>query len=152
MMSKHPDEKISVLMDGELEGTERDRLIQELKMDSQTRCCLERYQLISDALKKHLPDMLGHDLFQRVTQAIAGEEPHRQISLKSSDTTHFTWRVTGFALAASLAALAVIGIQWTQPEQSLVSPQLASTSETGPIVADLATTQQIPANRNSDIQ
>lgn len=150
MKDNRPDEMISRLMDGELDGPERERLIQELKTDTQSRHRLERYQLISDTIKQHLPDIYRHDLSQRVSRAVAAEESYQMVPRK--EPSQITWRVTGFALAASLAAVAVIGVQWSQPEQSLLGPQHQASAPADMLPPGQAVSQRVAAGRMNDIR
>lgn len=125
-MSDHREEMISILLDGELDAAETAKLLNEFGSNPQSRCRLERYQLISDTVRNQLPDLLNHNLSLRITQAIAREDVHSSNIKTLSEPLHSGWRVTGFALAASLAAMAVVGVQWYQPDTAFVPGQLAS--------------------------
>ncbi len=132
-MNDHPEEMISIMLDSELDAAETEKVIRSLGSNPRYRYQLERYQLISDTIKHQLPDLLNHDLALRVTHAIADEQAHNINVRQLSEPLHSGWRVTGFALAASLAAMAVIGVQWYQPDSSLAPEQLASA--TAPVMA-----------------
>ncbi|KAF0193246.1 MAG: sigma-E factor negative regulatory protein RseA [Gammaproteobacteria bacterium] len=132
-MNDHPEEMISIMLDSELDAAETEKVISALGSNPRYRYRLERYQLISDTIKHQLPDLLNHNLALRVTQAIADEQVHSTNVRQLSEPLHSGWRVTGFALAASLAAMAVIGVQWYQPDSSLTPEQLASA--TAPVMA-----------------
>lgn len=125
-MNEQREQMISSLMDGELGSAETEQLIHELSDDSASRHRLERYQLISDTIRKQLPDLLNHRLDLRIREAMVAEAPHTSNIKKFPEPVHTGWRVTGFALAASLAALAVIGVQWNVADPMLQPAPLAS--------------------------
>src|SRR3972149_3280327 len=104
-MNGHREEIISVMLDGELDRAEAGKLVKEMGRNPEFRNRFERYQLISDTLKKQLPDLLNHNLAVRINEAIAGETPPNTNIRKFSEPLRSGWRITGFALAASLAAM-----------------------------------------------
>src|SRR5712692_4440435 len=66
-------EKISALLDTELKGRERDRILAELKRDSGLRKVWERYHLISAALRNELEIVVTPKLADRVAENIKSE-------------------------------------------------------------------------------
>lgn len=127
-MNDPREEMISVMMDGELNRADTGTVIDELGRDGACRRRFERYQLISDTLRKQLPDLLKHDLTLRVNDAIARESAHNTNIRTFPEPLHSGWRISGFALAASLAAMAVIGVQWSAPDATFQPASLASST------------------------
>ena len=82
-------EKLSSLFDDELNPQHSEQFISNLCKDHDMKTCLERYQLISDSMRNQLP---------------AGIK-------KPNLSSIVTKKVAGFAVAASVATIAVIGVQ-----------------------------------------
>lgn len=142
-MADNLDEKVSALVDGELPREEVDNLFNELKRDKATQACWRHYHLISDALKNNLPDKLPEDFVNRVSLAIEAEPyllspPRRNYKVQS-----FLKPAVGFALAASVAAVAFLGLGWnthTAVEQvpslaANVTPTTFNTVSTAPAIS-----------------
>lgn len=123
-------EKISALMDGELSAHELRQTLEELERDPELMLCWQRYHLMSDALKSNLPSNLHHDLASRIAKAIESEPPHqaqnpapkRQRIKKGKATPAYTGPFLGFALAASVAGVAYLGLGWEQQKSDAVAP------------------------------
>lgn len=122
-MSDYKTEQLSALMDGELDATECDRLIQRLCHNeaSDEKACWERYHLIGDALKNNLPGIIKHDLSSRVSAALA-DEP----TVLAPRRLRIHWKrvakpLAGAAIAASVASVSIVGLRLILPEQAAVS-------------------------------
>ncbi len=98
-------EQISALMDGELQGTDLQRALDELQCDTGLKGCWGRYHLISDVLHNH---------------AVQLNRSRNDSIMPLSDKTHSMrgWHsrriikpLAGFALAASVAALTIFSVQ-----------------------------------------
>jgi sigma-E factor negative regulatory protein RseA len=105
------NEKLSVLMDGELGELETRRVLQELGRDPELRAAWERYHVVRDALRGELELEAESGLADRVAQ--------RLVSL---DTAPRAWwrgrgaRAAGtVAIAASVAVVALAGLQFFAP-------------------------------------
>ena len=119
------EEKVSALVDGELSREEVDSLVNDLKRDKTGHMCWSHYHLISDALKNNLPDKLPEDFVSRVSQALE-TEPYLASPPRRPVKTHAFHRPTiGFALAASVAAVAFVGLGWNNQTAVDQSPSLA---------------------------
>ena len=106
-MSDTLNEQVSACMDGELHATETELLLRRLATDPAVRARWERYHLISDALKNNLPRHFSRDIPTRVRNAIDREPaPQRRLTL-----TTLLKPAIGFAVAASVAALAIFSVQ-----------------------------------------
>ncbi len=137
-MADHLDEQVSALVDGELSEEECKRVMDSLRNDPQAGSCWGHYHLISDVLKNKLPDKVSADFAARVSQILDSEPPMICVpsprALPRSSPNSFANPAIGFALAASVAAVAYLGFGGMDAQQPAVtaSPQLASTA---PLVA-----------------
>lgn len=105
-MSESLNEQVSACVDGENEAGETALLLRRLSQDDDLRSRWARYHLISDALKKNLPEQPTLMLADRIHQAIALEAtPHPRFSL-----ARLLKPAAGFAIAASVAAIAVFAV------------------------------------------
>lgn len=124
-MTVNDNEMLSALVDGELQGKELDQTLHVLSTDKQARERLQRYQLVSDVLHGHAIANQNVDLTGRISAALAEEVAPMSTSLHKQRAKVLTfpkqfWKHTaGLAVAASIGALAVIGIM-TQPQNQLV--------------------------------
>jgi len=119
-------EQISALFDDELEHEEHELLLRRLKQEAGLQQALSRYQIIGDAMRQHLSDAASVDLARKVSESIDAEP---DIAARASEARHMMLikPVAGLAIAASVAAMAVIGLQdmgqFQSPEQA--TPRLA---------------------------
>lgn len=142
-MADHLDEQVSALVDGELSKEESKRVMDSLRSDSQAGSCWGHYHLISDVLKNKLPDKLSADFAARVSQALDSEPPLICAPSSRSLPNSYTNPAIGFALAASVAAVAYLGFggMGTQQPAETALPQLASNA---PLVASPVAATQPP--------
>jgi sigma-E factor negative regulatory protein RseA len=106
-MNETLNEQVSACVDGESDATETALLLRRLSQDDGLRSRWARYHLISDALKNNLPEQPSMALAERIHQAVAQEAtPQRRFSV-----ANLLKPAMGFAIAASVAALAVIAVR-----------------------------------------
>lgn len=101
-----------MLVDGELQAWEVKEALQDLMQDAEMQSCWRNYHMIGDAMRGHLISPVRFDLSDRVTQALQNEPiyfPPRDSQTSVPGQTR-TRSAVGFALAASLSAIAVIGV------------------------------------------
>ena len=110
-MNEANKERLSAFMDDEIEGLDKNQVEQLLK-DPDMLDTWSRYHLVSDALRRNLPEHLDRDLAGRISGAIEREPA---IVAPGVLSRSFARPVAGFAIAASVAALAIFGIQQQQP-------------------------------------
>ncbi|HKJ21911.1 MAG TPA: sigma-E factor negative regulatory protein [Gammaproteobacteria bacterium] len=157
-MTEKYAEKISMLMDDELNDHEAANLIQGIEHDEWLKQCWERYHLIGDALKNNLPGMVQHDLAGRVSEALSAEQVYHLPPIKKPRSTpSFMKPAVGLALAASLAAVAVMVVPWHngavtagegQPQASLAAPtQGGGLAMGGQMVSDRVAAEQLPVQQ-----
>jgi len=118
-MTNLSDERLSSLLDGELDDTHRRHAIDALGGDAEARDRWERFHLASDALHGNLPDAIDPQFASRVMAAIEEEPtilapPPRKSSAATGRThtpSRLSKRFAGLAVAASVAAIAVMGVE-----------------------------------------
>ena len=130
-MSDSLNEQVSACVDGESDVTEIALLLRRLSQDDALRTRWARYHLISDTLKGNLPDQPSVAFAERVHQAVLQEAtPRRHFGV-----ARLLKPAAGFAIAASVAALAVVAVRSLPPgpdhapaEQlaSVTAPQAAA--------------------------
>ena len=129
-MTVNHKELLSALVDGELEGKELDFTLNLLQTDEQARQQWQRYQLASDALHGH--NLMGHnvDLTTSISNALDAE-PLLSTQVKAK-VLHFPqpfWKqAASLAVAASIGALAVVGVMSQSQNNLMPSEQLATLS------------------------
>lgn len=121
-------EKISALMDGELEGPEADRALQIFKENKDARDVWDASHLLRDVLRGEIAPHF--DIAGRVTLALEHEPvvfAPRQIARKNRTWTY------ALSAAASLSAVAFVG--WTAfSANSPVAPPVEIAQITAPVV------------------
>ncbi|MBE0439257.1 MAG: sigma-E factor negative regulatory protein [Gammaproteobacteria bacterium] len=123
-MTVNYNEQLSALVDGELQGEQLERVLALLKTDVQAQQQLQRYQHTSDVLHGFTTKLHPVDLSERLALALQDEPTHTMRSQSKANVLAFPsqlWKqLSGLAIAASVGALAVVGVM-TQPENQLVS-------------------------------
>jgi sigma-E factor negative regulatory protein RseA len=110
-MNEQKREQLSALVDDEL-AQEASSVIESLLEDNDAKETWSRYHLIGNSLRGQLPEHIV-DISSNVSQAIASEPTilapaKKSSSRKSSDLMK---PVMGFAIAASVAAVAIFNVQ-----------------------------------------
>ena len=109
-MSETKKEQLSAFMDGELDDYQKSAVDQILK-EPELMDTWSRYYLISDCLNQRLPEYLDRNLAGEISETLKDEPA---IVAPRSFSRSFIKPVTGFAIAASVTALAILGIQQQQ--------------------------------------
>ncbi len=127
-MDHQNPEKLSALVDGELSDTELEQAAGQLSGDQTLHATWQRYHLIGDILRDDVADGLhGLQVAARVREALA-DEP---VVLAPRRRKSTAWKpVAGFAIAATVAAVAVITVQPGQVD----APAGPAVAETAPPV------------------
>lgn len=99
-------EAVSAMMDGELSELELHRTLKALSNDTDLRLKWQRYHIASSAMRRELPSV-KIDFSAQIAAAIEGEEMYAPKRWYQS--------LGKVAVAASVAVLAVFGIQQLQP-------------------------------------
>ncbi len=120
-------ELLSGMVDNELSELEERRLRKALAEDPSLRATWERYHVIRAALRNELDVPAGAGLPERVSAALEAESPATLSRWRPAART-----VGGLAVAASVAALTIAGIQFyrsPQPGTAVVAAKSATPSE-----------------------
>ena len=145
-MNEQKREQLSALVDDELTH-KSSPVIDSLLEDNEAKETWTRYHLIGDSLRGHLPEHIGN-ISTNVSQAIALEPTilapaKRSANRKSSDLMK---PVVGFAIAASVAAVAIFNVQQARqiPEtgQPVIAQSSIATSQPS-LVTSIATPQLV---------
>lgn len=125
-MTDKPESKVSSFMDGELHPGEQDSLFDSLKKDPESKQCWERYHLISDALRRNLPASVNCKFSAGVMAALKDEPVILAPSKRGRDLFGNTLGrgVAGLAVAASVAVMAVVGVQFMVKQDDMAPQQL----------------------------
>lgn len=123
------NEKVSALMDAELSDLEERRVLETLAQDAELRRTWGRYHLARAAMTRQLDYVASTRLAESVYAKL--QDPTITIARGSRN---YRW-VGGLAIAASVAALAIVGLPvWQQPDAPS-TPALAVSSFTPTEVA-----------------
>lgn len=110
-MTNHNDaERLSCLMDGELEHGQSE-LLALLERDDALRQRWQRYHLISDVMTQHLPAQLDTGFAARVCAAIDEEPTILAPAALRKPAAPLMRQVVGWSVAASVALVALVGVQ-----------------------------------------
>lgn len=105
-MTDYNNEQISALVDNE--SDDNDDIVGSLIKDKQLQDTWSRYHLIGDCLRGNLPDTISRQVHSRVNESLQSEAT----ILAPQKTTRLNIKpVAGFALAASVAMVAVFSVQ-----------------------------------------
>jgi sigma-E factor negative regulatory protein RseA len=103
-------EQVSALADDCLLESEHELLVRRFSVDRKLRLCWERYHLIGEAMRKGLPQLDTRGFADRV-MAVLEVEPIRQEPARGSMLAYLGKAFAGMAVAASVAAVALIGLR-----------------------------------------
>lgn len=123
-MNEGMKEQLSALVDNELDQLEERRVFAALQSDPTLRIIWERYHLVRAALRQDLEVVVAHGLADRVAQRIAAE-PSTAVTFQRR---HIARLIGTLAIAASVATIAIAGVQWFQ--QPTPMPLLAVATNT----------------------
>jgi len=127
-MNEQKRELLSALVDDEL-AQEASSVIETLLEDNEAKQTWSRYHLIGNSLRGHLP---GHivDISSNVSQTIASEPTILAPAIKSSSrkSSDLMKPVMGFAIAASVAAVAIFNVQQAKQFPETGQPVIAQSS------------------------
>lgn len=135
-------EKISALMDGELEGPEARRQLARLKQDEELVRHWHDFHLIGDALRGE------HQLSQGFSQRLVGRLASEPTVLAPQHRAVKRFATYALSAAASLSAVALVG--WLAFFQNPLSPQTdlakAPTTTTSPAAVPSSQLASVPSD------
>lgn len=128
-MSTESKQQLSQLMDGELGGEPARFLLRRLEASGELRGSWVRYHLIRDCMRYQDRGFANDALGDRVRQAIENIDESAQPG-GVARTQRWLRPVTGFAVAAGVALMAVLAVGPNAPTPSGVDTQQASAPTT----------------------
>lgn len=126
-------EKISALMDNEVDSQQASSTIELLRDNEQARKRWARYNLVSDTLRNNLPDRVDVSFSQRVSQLLENEPVI--LAPRRSQMPTYLRHAAGFAVAATVAVVAVLvaqqqgGVDPAAPQLATIAVQPSANSE-----------------------
>jgi sigma-E factor negative regulatory protein RseA len=131
IMSDKLKEQVSAFVDGELSAAEQRLLLARLGRDGELKRSWQNFHLIGAALRDQLPECLDAHLAERVSTAI-----EREAGSAPGGRSYRNWQgllkpVAGFAIAASVAVIAVLGVRHFEPGPGQ-GPVIATAPVTSP--------------------
>jgi len=141
-MNEQKREQLSALIDDELTH-DAPSTIDNLLADDQAKEIWTRYHLIGDFLRGHLPERYENTA-DKVSMAIASEPTILAPKKKSSDLMK---PVIGFAIAASVAAVAIFNVQQANQVPTAGQPEIVQSS-IATNAASIATSQRVTQQDN----
>ncbi len=106
--------QVSAFVDGELPENETELLLRRLSQDPALRQLVAQYLMIGRAIRRErdVPGM--HELRGRIARALGEEPPIETVVTREPRPVRWMKPVAGFAIAASVAAVAVVGLRTLQ--------------------------------------
>jgi sigma-E factor negative regulatory protein RseA len=113
-MTEHLRDQLSAFLDGELPRPEVELLLRRLAGNDELRISLSRYVVIGECLRNAPGRSVTRSFATRVSAAVAAEggSATRRDTLRS--VTRWLRPLGGLAVAASVATVAILGLQRTQ--------------------------------------
>lgn|GEM_PF-3391798 len=161
-MTMHKSEMLSMLVDGECDADKTASILRQIGQADDLKTRWHGYHLIGDALRHSLPDRIDTHFSSRVALALESEpayllpghssgatehkpttQPNQQPPVTAPIKEHTRFRfgaAAGFAMAASLSAIAVFNLGQTE------APFSNNTSNNTPIVTAKAEQPLIQSN------
>lgn len=122
-MSDKKREKVSALVDGELGRFEQKQILDALRDDDGLRDRWQRYHMIGDAIQRALHVEPTTDLAERVRKQIDDDGQPYHMRMFS------TGGLVRFALAASIAVVAVLALRGNDSVEQPGAPRIALNNE-----------------------
>lgn len=127
-MSEQLYEQISAFVDGELPEHETELLLRRLEREPELRAALVRYTTIGANLRETAARGASRSFTARVSTAIAAEGARRAPPLRIGAAAHWLKPLAGLGLAATVAAVAILGVQQLQGPAATSPTQVADTA------------------------
>ncbi len=114
-------EQLSAFVDDELDVKEADLLLRRFEQDAELRDTVGRYALMGDAIREALAPVPMSDFASRVRASIDSEaEDGKPAGLPRASTSRVLKGVGGFAIAATVATVAILTLQ--TPDEQVPEP------------------------------
>lgn len=134
-MSDYLRDQLSAFIDGELPKHEIELLFKRLDGNPELRATLARYTVIGESLRTRSAEGPSRTFAQRVRAAVKESGPLAADFANAPRRHQWRWLkpVAGLAVAATVAAVAILGLQQIQPVTDQ-GPQVAAGTATQPLV------------------
>ena len=109
---KDTTEKLSALMDGELQ--DNDKLLQQLASDEDMKQTWQRYHLARDVMKGQLSDFVTLDVSKAVSESLKSEPVILTPIWQRLNPRYVMKQAAGLAVAAAVGTIAVLSVQQAQ--------------------------------------
>lgn len=115
-MSEHLRNQLSAFIDGELPKHEIELLFKRLDGNTELRATLARYTVIGESLRTQAPQGPSRAFAGRVRAAVQANGPLATRGTGRSASVQWQWMkpAAGMAVAATVAAVALVGLQRLQ--------------------------------------
>lgn len=128
-MNDKTNEQLSALMDGELPSGEIKSVLLAFKTQKEIRRRWLAYHLARDSMHNHLPEIPLQRLAMKIPYTLDDEPLAVKRSKDISKQVYLKWQyLASLALAASLSAVTVLGIQALMSKPIPLKPQAISGS------------------------
>ena len=139
MNERDSNEHLSAFVDGELEGSKRDRVVDALYDNPELRRRWTRFHLIGDAVRGAGPVPGADAIADNVRAALAEEQV---VQFKPRPRRPRLYPLYGMAMAAAIAGIAILGILRLD-DGGARSTQIADVSRSEPAAADSVSTAPV---------
>lgn len=133
-MSDEIREQLSALVDDELSDVEQPLLLGRMQRDAELRECLGRYQLIGEVMRG-ITDTTTLGVADRVRRVLQHEVGGQVPDTPKQEGFKWWKPVAGFAVAASVALVAVLTVSSVRETATDAVPELASSSNSAGVPA-----------------
>lgn len=140
-MSEYLRDQLSAFIDGELPKHEIELLFKRLDGNAELRATLARYTLIGESLRTRSAEGPSRTFAERVRTAVRESGPLVGGSTSTARVQQWRWLkpVAGMAVAATVAAVAILGLQSLQDPLVEQAPLAAVNTPVQPVVIDEST-------------
>ena len=145
-------EHLSALLDDEAGGFEQRRVLDELSSDASLHQKLSSYALIGEAMRSENVHIARSDFLLSIHNQIKDEEEYHHIEIESQAVqSSRSWLrpIGGFAMAASVAAIALLGFQNYQLQNNQQPLQTLASANTSGVNTKQPKTQLTAAEMNA---
>lgn len=120
------NEKLSAFIDAEIDELEERRVLDALATDAELRAAWERYHLMRAVIRNELDDVLVPGLSERIVQRIQTVPSPRILKSFGKIIPGSVLKTVGaLAIAASVAAVAIVGLQTLNKPDAQTSTPVA---------------------------
>ncbi|HJS22249.1 MAG TPA: sigma-E factor negative regulatory protein [Steroidobacteraceae bacterium] len=137
-MSDYLRDQLSAFIDGELPKHEIELLFKRLDGNPELRATLARYTVIGETLRTRSAEGPSRTFAERVRAAVRESGPLVGGSASTTRVQQWRWLrpVAGMAVAATVAAVAILGLQRMQDPLIDQAPQVAASVTAQPVALD----------------